>query len=100
RRGRPASSPWRRCAGPGAAGVSWPPVWATGWPGSTSAIWGQTGHKGESDMARTPDLELGHGVSAVYTSWGPHEVAGLIEYHLCAGGNCRDPQTGGPGRCG
>lgn len=49
---------------------------------------------------RIPDLDLGHGVTAVWISHGDHDRAGIIEYHQCAGGNCRDPQTGGPGRCG
>ena len=50
-------------------------------------------------MMRAPDLELGHGVSVVFTAWGPHDPAGLMEFHLCAGGNCRAP-GGGPGQCG
>lgn len=45
------------------------------------------------------DLDLGCGVTANFTSWGPFDKAGLIEYHPCMGGNCR-AEDGGPGRCG
>lgn len=48
---------------------------------------------------RDADLNLGHGVTAVFTSWREHDPAGLIEYHLCSGGNCRN-EDGTPGQCG
>lgn len=48
---------------------------------------------------RNADLELGHGVHVTFTAWGEHDPAGLMEFHLCQGGNCRDP-GGRPGRCG
>lgn len=34
-------------------------------------------------------IDIGSGVQIRYTSWGPHEKVGLIEYHPCAGGGCR-----------
>ena len=46
-------------------------------------------------MNHAPDLDLGHGVTAIWTSHGVHERAGLIEYHPCQGGNCSASQCGG-----
>lgn len=47
-----------------------------------------------------PDLDLGDNITAVFTSHGTHERAGLVEWHPCDGGTCRNPETGAPGRCG
>lgn len=44
-------------------------------------------------------VDIGHGVQIRYTSWDQHERVGLIEYHQCAGGNCREPD-GSAGLCG
>lgn len=48
----------------------------------------------------TPELDLGHGVTASYTSHAGHCRAGLIEWHPCAARSCRNRRTGTPGRCG
>lgn len=31
--------------------------------------------------------DIGHGVSILFTSWGEHEKAGIIERHVCADGD-------------
>ena len=51
-------------------------------------------------METAPDLDLGNGVTAAYTCHAGHARAGLLEWHLCTGGNCRDRDTGQPRRCG
>lgn len=44
-------------------------------------------------------IDIGHGVQIRYTSWGAHERAGLVEYHPCRGGQCRNPDDT-PSLCG
>lgn len=44
-------------------------------------------------------IDIGHGVRIQFTSWGEHDRAGLIGYHQCAGGSCRN-EDGSPGICG
>lgn len=45
------------------------------------------------------EVDFGSGVSGRYTSWHDHDPVGLVEYHPCMGGNCRNPDGTG-GRCG